>query len=1054
MKFIIKATFILIIGLLSASISTLFAQGTQASISGTVVDEKGETVIGAAVQIRNLSTGFTSSTMTSDNGEYIFKQVPLGSPYTVTVSYLGYGNQVKSGYSLNRGDLLRVDFKLQVNEVEIQVVEIVAHSLKNTIPNTGASTSITSKYIEKMPVNGRNFTSLIDLSPLSAGSNLSGQIATSTNYTVDGMTGRGPTSGGSTNRGPYSISMEAIREFEVATNQYDVTYGRSGGGTIGTVTKSGTNTFGGSVFTYMRTDWLASKYNAAGNRRSDEYSIYQYGFSLGGPIIKDRLHFFAAWDHQKDSRPFYIADIKSEEDENTYNVTQVTLDKYLNIARSKYGVSNSPQFGSFDKKRGTDALFARVDWQINATNLLTLRNNFVRDKNNRGVGDNSKINLYEVYGTHLSKDNSLMANLRSVLSPKVVNELKGQWLYTLDHGTPNTQLPSDNIPRAIVEKVESTLSDGKNVNTTIQLGGQRYLPEKFKNHVFQLVDNVYYNSGNMNYTLGADLMFTKMSSLITSELNGRFYFNGMDDFENLKPYRYAREVSLVDDLTVTQDVLTSAVYAQLQTKPIPGLEVMAGIRAELTNYFKKPAFNQIVYDELGLKTNHGVNGFQIQPRIQLTWDINEKRTDIIRLGGGIFGSSLNNYSMINNLLNDGTKVAAVDIQGANVPVPDFELYRKDPSKAPGVELFDLPGVERVSTINMNSKDVKVPVVYKANLSYTHFFSDRLKVTGSLFGTWTRNNYFYIDKNMSATPFFTLDKEGGRGVYVPASTISTKGSTDWMKGRVTDKIGRALELISKGKVNQYAFVLDAVYRYCKDGEVSMSYTWNDSKDNTSYNGNVANSSTLYQMIKSDPRDLSCMSYSDNQFRHKIVFFGTLPGFYGFNVGIRFSGIGGRRYSVVVNGNINGDFVTGNDLAYIFDIKDPNTPIDIKNGIQEILDNPDVNKSMKTYIRDNMGKVADRNGGVNGFYGVCDIRVTKKIKIHKTQNIEFSADLFNVANLLNKKWGIDESLGKQSIYTVTGFNATQKEYIYKVNPNAGVPVKSGDPFRVQLGVRYAF
>ena len=103
--------------------------------------------------------------------------------------------------------------------------------------------------------------------------------------------------------------MEAIREFKVVTNEYDVTNGRAGGGTISTVTKSGTNQLTGSAFTYLRSDWLSSKYDIRGNKRSNDFSTYQFGASLGGALVKDRAHFFISWDHQADSRPLYIADI-------------------------------------------------------------------------------------------------------------------------------------------------------------------------------------------------------------------------------------------------------------------------------------------------------------------------------------------------------------------------------------------------------------------------------------------------------------------------------------------------------------------------------------------------------------------------------------------------------------------------------------------------------------------------------------------------------------------------------------------------------------------------
>ena len=502
--------------------------------------------------------------------------------------------------------------------------------------------------------------------------------------------------------------------------------------------------------------------------------------------------------------------------------------------------------------------------------------------------------------------------------------------------------------------------------------------------------------------------------------------------------------------------MNAGLYAQLQTKLFTGFDVMAGLRLDNATYFNKGNFSQLVYDELGLRTDNGLSTFQVQPRVQVTWDINDKHKDIVKFGGGIFASDINNYAMINNMVFDGTKVVSIDLQGDLVPTPDFESYRKDPSKAPGIDLLNNPQIasQAVSTINMNGKGAKVPVVYKANLSYTHFFNDRFKVSMAGYMSMARNNYMYVDRNMVDEPYFRIAAEANRGVYVPAESISANGTSDWQQGRKSSKVGRVLELVSEGKVNQYAFVIDGTWRYFKDGEISFSYTWNDTKDNTSYNGNVANSATLSQMVVDDPRDLSKMTYSNNHFRNKVVAYGTLPSFWGVNVGIRYSGIGGTRYSLAVNGNMNGDFVSSNDLAYIYNPADASTPQYLKEGIQAILDNPDAEESVKKYIRKSFGKVAERNGGINGFYGTFDLRVTKKIKFNKTNNLELSVDIFNVANLLNKEWGSGRNLGKQNIYSIKSFDQEKREFVYNINANTGVSNYNGNPYQVQIGLRYGF
>lgn len=1030
-----------------------YAQAVNATVSGKLSDTSGEILIGAQILVKNELTGFTATTVTGVTGNYIVSQIPLGTNYTVTATYIGFGTKSFTGISLNQGDNVKLDIVLSEQAQELGEVSVVANSIVNSLDRLGSSTAVSAKDMATLPVNGRNFNSLVDLSPVANGNSLLGQLFSSTNYTIDGMTNRSPVSSGATNRGPFSISMEAIREFEVVTNDYDVTNGRSGGGIISAVTKTGTNQVEGSAFLFNRADWLASKFDIRGNPRKNEFAIQQYGFSLGGPIIKDKLHFFVAYDGQRDAQPLFIADIQTPEDEVRFNLSQQSLDRYLQISRSKYGVADSPQTGSFDKLRYSHTAFARLDYQINPKNLLTIRNNFSWDLNSQGVNDNTTINLYEVYGDHLSKANSLMASLRTVLAPNLTNEVKLQYLYTLDDGRPSDQLPSENIPRAIVQRVESRVND-RNVNTNIQLGGQRYLPERFESHVYQLVNNLYYNVGKTNYTFGADLLMNRLTSLATSEFNGRFYFTGLDNFDNLTPYRYAREVALVDP-TVKQNIFGGGIYAQAETDLGRGKNLVVGLRGDYTTYQNAPNFNQTVFDELGLKTNVKTGGFQIQPRVQFTWDINERQTDVIRIGGGIFGSALNNYTDINNLQFDGTKIVAVDITGANVPTPNYPSYRDNPASAPGVDLLNNPNITPVATINMNSENLKVPTVYKGNVMYNKIINNRFRVGVNFIASIARNNYMYLDRNIADQPFFRLANEGNRGVFVPAETISTNnGNADWTKGRKTSEIGRVLELVSEGRNNTYTAVIDGTYRYFKDGQVTVSYTWNDSKDNTSYNGNVANSATLFQAVIDDPRDLSRMSYSNGQFRNKVVMYGTLPTFKGITVGVRYSGIGGTRYSLVVNGNVNGDFVNTNDLAYAFAPGMAGVPENISQAMQEVLANP--NNLAKDYIQSSLGQVAARNGGENGYFGFWDMRVTKKFFFakFKKSGLELGADVFNVANMLNKEWGTRKVLGNQTLMTIRNFDPVNRQYVYEVNPNVGVANPGGTPFQVQISGRIFF
>ncbi|RKS97429.1 TonB-dependent receptor [Chryseobacterium defluvii] len=1022
----------IVLGMLFLSLGTMaYAQTTQASILGKVTGTGNAPQEKIKVTIINESTGFKTETETNSKGEYIFKEIPLGGPYTVIVN-----DEKKDGYSVNFGDQVTVNMSLGDGEKLIEEV-VVNGNLKNKIGNLGAATAISAKNIGLLPVNGRNFTSLTDLSPLSGrGGNLSGQLGSSTNFTIDGMTAKNPTSAGSTTSrsgAPYSISIEAVREFKITTNQYDVTLGRSGGGTVSAVTKSGTNKFSGSAFEYLRTGWLSSKYDIRGNERKNDFSTSQFGVTLGGPIIKNKLHFFAAWDHQLDSRPLIIADVQTKEDALRFNVTNETLNQVLNIARAKYGVGNTPQFGTFDKVRNSDAGFLRLDWQINPKHLLTLRNNFTYDMNKNGLSDNTAINFFESYGNDKNLDNSLLLTLRSNVKPNLTNELKAQYLYTFQDSYQNDELGRP-VPRAIVERVPSTI-EGSNLTTNIQIGGHRFAQESFRNNVFQIVDNVYYNTDKVKYTFGADIMYTRAKSIYGSEVNGRFQFLGIDNFNNLTPYRFYREVPLMEDNSVKSDIWNVGLYWQIQSKIAKGLDFTGGLRVDYGGY-PKAEFNQKLFDEMGIRTDNQIQSFIIQPRFQFDWNINEENKDFLKFGAGVFSSDINNYMIINNLVFDGKHLATVDVNPTTIGLtPDFASYRSDYGTVPTLAQYQLP------TINYTGEDAKVPVVYKANISYTHFFNERFRAGIAGYMALGRNNYFYYDRNMVSNPYFTLDNEGGRGVFVPVTSVNANGTMNWKDGRVNSNFGRVLELVSDGKVNQFSFVLDTSYRYYKDGEITASYTWSDIKDNTSYNGNVANSATLSTMIQSDPRDLR-MTYSDNQFRNKVVLYGNSPTFYGFTVGIRYSGIGGTRFSVTTGGNVNGDFVDSNDLAYIF-----------PNLTQSLLDNPEVGKALKDYITEYNNGIAERNGGKNGFYGIWDVRVAKKIKFEKIGGFELSLDIFNVANLLNREWGVNKSYGNTSLYRITGFDSATKQLKYSLN-TSGLEPLSGNPYQIQLGAKYTF
>lgn len=1031
-------------------------QSTNASIVGVVRDETGTGLPGAVVRVRNESTGFEAGTLTNVKGEYLLQQLPLGSPYTISISMIGYQSQRLTGFSLNQGDRIIQNIDLKPSSTDLGEVVVTASFVNKETERAGEAIAITADQIKNLPSEGRNFAALTRLSPLSSGNSLGSQRVSSTNITIDGVTARNLLTDGAVGRGPYTISIEAVREYQVSTNDYDVAQGRQGGGSLNAVTKNGTNKLEGVAFVYHRNNQLASPFDIRGVRRNFNLSNFQYGFTLGGPIIKDKLHYFVAFDRQNETTPEYIADIRSAADEQRLGITRENLERVIAIGREKYGLGAGKQYGEFERKSLANTLFTRLDWIISPKHTLTFRNNFSSWNNPFSVNDNSNVNLAESWSDFSSLENSSLLSLRSTLNPNLTNEFKIQYQYAGRKYIPHPDLPAANIPRAIIT-VTSVIPTSTNPSATqtrtAQFGGQRFTPETDRAENLQIANTAFWRAGRFNFKFGTDNLITFLNTKLVNEMNGRFLFANLADFEALRPNRFAREVPLTGDPSVRQTVLDLSAFAQVEFNPHRDVNLLAGLRYDATIFTKRGDFNPVVFRTLGIRTDSKLSDFNnVQPRFQMTWDVAGRQRDVVKIGGGVYSAQPVAYLQVNNIQNSGTLVGAIDVSGTGVPAPDFVSYRRDPNTAPGIPA----GARYISTINAVSDDFQVPTVFKANASYNRFFGDRLRLGFNALWSRTINNYVYFDRNLVDEPYFRLSNENGRGVFVPANTIPTaNGTTDWTKSRKTEEVGRVLELESTGVLEQMAFVADISYRVGKDGYASVSYTVNDARDNSSFNCCVANTST-FRPVVDDPRQLE-MSYSDNHYRNKLVVNGATPTFLGFQLGATFTGTGGTRFNFMTGGNrsLNGDFVLTNDLAFVFDPNAEATPAAIRRDMQALLDNPEATEAVKTYLRNNLGRVAERNGGVNPFYGVLDLRLTKAIKLYKTHRLELSADCFNFLNLLDRTGGVANNHSSNvNLVSIQSFNAQTRNYNYRVESGAGTLPLGGTPWRIQAGARYAF
>ena len=323
---------------------------------------------------------------------------------------------------------------------------------------------------------------------------------------------------------------------------------------------------------------------------------------------------------------------------------------------------------------------------------------------------------------------------------------------------------------------------------------------------------------------------------------------------------------------------------------------------------------------------------------------------------------------------------------------------------------------------------------------------------------------YTDRNLRATPAFTLSNEENRAVFVPATTIDAQGRTLNANALASSQLGRVLELTNTGDGTQYAEILEGTALLPRGIALTGSYTHNNANDNTTFGCCLARTSTTFTAIKSDPRDLSgSWGPSDTDFRHKFVVAGSIPLGWGVLLGGRYVGTNGRTFSAIVNGDINGDEATSNDLAFIFDPDDPSTPPAVAASMRKVLDNP--RNVARDYLRANLGHIASRNGAFAPWTERIDARLAKTIHTLRGQSAEIGLDVFNVANLINHNWGAEYDLPigisnqnpvvqRIPLLNVVGFNQTTHQYLYTVNENFGVLQKTGNPYQIQLAVRYGF
>lgn len=1038
--------------LLCLLLSTFFAletfcQSSGSGISGFVYAEETQPMDGATINAKNTATGFSALAVTDKKGYFVLRDLPVGT-YTIEISSVNYQTQILKDNPLNLGDRLVLrKIILGKKSANLAEVKVTSNSFNNSIDRLGTSTAVSGRAIQKIPLASRNYADLVVLSPLANGASLAGAKAGGTGYMLDGVSNRRATFGGLSDAA-FSISSETIREFEVSTNAYDVTNGRGSGGVVKAITKSGTNTLSGAAWSYYGANSLAAKKDVNGNKLTSKYKIFQAGAYLSGPIIKDKVHFLISYDQYQNTIPFRAYDFTysgatQAQAEKNLGITKANLDKIVGIMENQFGFPASPQYGTINIVQETKNAFAKFDWNINKKNLLTLKYNYLHfvDPNKiKGSG------LLTTQYTGTEIDNAVMLGLRSEISNSTTNDLR------LSFSTYRKFLSflNNHVPEGFV-----TVNDSTTGNVTVAFGNQNWVPERDASDVIQIVDNLRYKAGNFNFVFGTDNNINHVTDRLSHDQQGQFYYASTADMERNNPYRFNRKIPLNGtNPAISVPIIELGLFAQVETNIRPNLNLTAGIRWDANIIGSKPTRNTLLEQDLGVRTDVvPFDAKNIQPRVNMIWDVNSNGRDVVKFGAGLFASELTTQPITFAHIDNGVDFRQIDIRD-KVPVPDWQAYQKDFSQVPGVDYYNTLSTKQPSTVLVLDKNLKNPLTFKTSLSYYHYFNRWFRMGANLYYNNTWDNFYLYDLNLKHTAEFVTNE--GRNVYVPAATIPANVSTTLpiVNSRISANFNQVRYFTNTNFSSKYrGIMVEASAQLGKDGYFSVSYAKGKATGTPPYDsGDPRNANFSVGSSYQDYANYGRNYYSDGDQPNKIVALLLSPTFYGVSISSSFQAYQNARYSAYVNRDIIGEGNDGTDLAYIYDPAKSSTPANIATDMQTLLSK--TSPQYREFLLKNMGKFASYNGGLMPWRAQWNMSVSYDLKIYKTHKITFRSDIFNVLNLLNYKWGGFSQIINTNLYNVGGFDPATNSYIYKVNANAGTKIKTASYYSIQFGVRYSF
>ncbi|GAA4294849.1 TonB-dependent receptor [Aestuariibaculum suncheonense] len=1075
----------------------MMAQVTTSSMSGRVTDNLGP-VMGANVVATHTPSGTRYGAITNGEGRYNLPGMRVGGPYTVEVSFVGYGTNVTNNITIGLGAAYVHDVVLTEENVSLDQVVISAKRTKFSTEKTGATTNISSEQMTSLPTINRSISDMARVSPYANGMSMAGGDGRSTNFTIDGANFNNNFGlSSSLPGGGNPISINAIEEVQVVIAPFDVRQTNFIGGGINAITKSGTNKFKGSAYTYY------TNQDMRGNRIGDtdfgerpEASTSTYGATFGGPIIKNKLFFFV--NAESVVQPGQVVNWRPSDDgvadlDLSLSRTSIAdMERVRQHLIDNYGYDPG-SYNDYPADETNKKLLVRVDWNINDAHKLSARYNYTKNQGWNPTNGNStdagfrnrnmdRISQYSMaFSNSIYSMDNLVNSLSLDLNSRFSDKLSNQFLVTYSkiqdaRGTNSSPFPFIDIMNGVTTTGEQILEPYMSAGYELFTWNNAV-----NNNTFTVIDNLTYYLDNHKITGGLSYEHQLANNSYMRNGTGYYRYASIDDFlSQAAPRDFALTYGYNGEKNPAAEVAFNqfGIYAQDEWNVNNNFKLSLGIRADYLKYEDNLIRNNAIYDLDfgGRKVDTGKwpdANIQISPRAGFIWDIKGDQSMKLRGGTGIFSGRLPLVFFTNMPTNSGM------VQGSYAAVTrynsDGSVSSADPALAglAGPMITDVD--EMISRLNLPNtitpedgvlpRDVngvdpnfKMPQVWKSSLALDYEIPVSFPLSVSVEGIYTKNingvmlkNYNLMKPDASWERFSGPDN---RYIY-PASADIEYTSRDAYVLSNTSKGWGAIGNITVNSEPIEDLRLMAAYTYTESKEISGMPGSNAA---SAYTGLVqVNGPHLPELQRSQyvvPSKLIGSASYKIPWWNNTLKSSTL-------VSLFYSGYSPNGYSFVYSNDMNGDGIAS-DLIYI-----PKAKGDINFITAEDEDAFFNFMEQDKYLKANKGGYAEANAARSPWVHKFDLRLLREyyFNVAETKHtLQFSLDFLNVGNLLNSEWGITKNNNISNngrVLRYEGVDANNEPTFSFAQSNSSYLSKTydynyffGETWKLQVGVMYSF